>query len=65
MTTEQQLGQGVEEEGLAGAWAAAPQLGFKGGLGGRLCFGPGKAPSSQATGWEAGQGCELRPEGPL
>lgn len=34
VTTEQQLGQGVEEEGLAGAWAAAPQLGFK-GRGGR------------------------------
>lgn len=27
MTTEQPLGQGVGEAGLAGAWAAAPQLG--------------------------------------
>lgn len=33
VTTEQQLGQGIEEEGLAGAWAAAPQLGFRGGGG--------------------------------
>lgn len=43
VTTEQQLGQGVGEAGLAGAWAAAPQLGLgeEGGGGGRsLCFWP-------------------------
>lgn len=30
VTTEQQLGQGVGEAGLAGVWAAAPQLGLEG-----------------------------------
>lgn len=30
VTTEQQLGQGVGEAGLAGAWAATPQLGLEG-----------------------------------
>lgn len=42
VTTEQQLGQGVGEAGLVGAWSAAPQLGLQGEGGCCLCFGLGK-----------------------
>lgn len=41
VTTEQQLGWGVGEAGLVGAWAAAPQLGFGEEEGGcLLCLWP-------------------------
>lgn len=63
VTTEQQLGQGVGEAGLVGAWSAAPQLGLQGEGGLLSLLRPGKAPSSQATGWEGGHSCELRPTG--
>lgn len=67
MTTEQPLGQGIGEAGLARAWAAAPQLGLGGEEGGvhSLGRGPGKAPSFQATDRGRRAEGELKPGAPL
>lgn len=52
VTTEQQLGQGVGEAGLVGAWAATPQLGLEG-------RGEGEA---AASAWALGKRHLLRPQ---
>lgn len=57
VTTEQQLGQGVEEAGLE-AWAAAPQLGLEAGWGWLLPL-PGPWESAIFSGHRLGRRAQL------